>query len=321
MPEFDPYDLQARELNSYRPVGTPGSLDTAQAVVNPDGSLIGSGGGGTSNVNLIEVGGAPVALGQTVAASSIPAVLASDQTLPLPANAAQETGGNLDSIQTNTANTEFYVQAHLPSIDNNTTQITTDTGNIATSTAASSSSLMEIALDTDNLPPMKSDLDSIVTNTTGLATQATLSEIALDTDNLATILANQTNGSQTTQVSSSALPAGAATSANQATEISDLGSIVTNTTGLATQSTLAEIATDTDNLATILANQTNGTQKALNTAQLVPVAFDTIQVTAVDGSDRPTTILYKTGGLAGTTVATLTIVYDGSGNFQSVVRT
>jgi hypothetical protein len=53
---------------------------------------------------------------------------------------------------------------------------------------------------------------------------------------------------------------------------------------------------------------------------LITVAYDTVQVTAVDGNDNPTTILYKVGGLSGTTVATLTIVYDGLGNFQSVVR-
>lgn len=51
------------------------------------------------------------------------------------------------------------------------------------------------------------------------------------------------------------------------------------------------------------------------------VTFDTIQVTAVNANNDPTTILYKTGGLAGSTVATLTIAYDGSGDFQSVVKT
>jgi len=161
---------------------------------------------------------------------------------------------------------------------------------------------------------------------TGASTSANQSsEIA----QLVAINNNQTNGNQITQVSTSALPTGASTAANQATEIADLNSIVTNTTGLATQATLAEIATDTDNLATIVtnttglatsANQTNGSQKTLDASALVPVAFDTIDVTATDGSDRPTTVLYKTGGLGGTTVATLTIVYDGSGNFQSVVR-
>lgn len=49
---------------------------------------------------------------------------------------------------------------------------------------------------------------------------------------------------------------------------------------------------------------------------LVKVPYDQIVVTAVDGSDQPTTIEYR---LSAALVATLTIVYDGSGNFQSVV--
>lgn len=51
----------------------------AQAVVNPDGSSIGSGGGGGGgNVNLNEVGGAPYGLGQTTSAGSMPVVLSND---------------------------------------------------------------------------------------------------------------------------------------------------------------------------------------------------------------------------------------------------
>lgn len=55
--------------------------------------------------------------------------------------------------------------------------------------------------------------------------------------------------------------------------------------------------------------------------KLITVPHDTIQVTASTPAGDPTTILFKTGGLGGTTVATLNIAYDGSGNFQSVVRT
>lgn len=111
---------------------------------------VASGGGGvTSDVNLIEVGGSPISLGQNVEANSIPVVIASDQStlpiagvvavsnfpatqsisgavdvtdraarllghvsidgqpiaisaaaLPLPANAAQEAGGNLAALAT-----------------------------------------------------------------------------------------------------------------------------------------------------------------------------------------------------------------------------
>lgn len=52
----------------------------ALAVVNPDGSEI-SGGGGGSNVNLNQVGGAAIALGQTTSSGSIPVVIASDQPI------------------------------------------------------------------------------------------------------------------------------------------------------------------------------------------------------------------------------------------------
>lgn len=220
---FDPEDLESRERYSFRSV-VPGA-DTAQAVTNPDGSLIGSAppaGSATAANQALEISALNEIATDTDHLASMDTSLTDIDNVI--GTLAVENGGNLQSIQTNTANTEFYVQAHLPSIDTNTTTIATDSGNIATSTAASATSL-------------------------------------------------------------------------------------------------SEIATDTDNLATILSNQTNGTQKALNIAALVPVAFDTIQVTAVDGSDRPTTVLYKTGGLGGATVATLTIVYDGSGNFQSVVRT
>jgi len=55
--------------------------------------------------NLAQVGGSAIALGQTTKSASLPVVLPSDQTvaisaasLPLPANAAQETGGNLATL-------------------------------------------------------------------------------------------------------------------------------------------------------------------------------------------------------------------------------
>lgn len=53
---------------------------------------------------------------------------------------------------------------------------------------------------------------------------------------------------------------------------------------------------------------------------LITVAYDTIMVTATDANDNPTTIQYLTGGLSGTVVATINLVYDASGNFQSVTR-
>jgi hypothetical protein len=63
-------------------------------------------GGAPWSQNLIQVGGAPFVLGQAVSAASLPVVIASDQSavpvsvgaIALPANASQESGGNLDKL-------------------------------------------------------------------------------------------------------------------------------------------------------------------------------------------------------------------------------
>lgn len=49
------------------------------AAVNPDGSLIGAGGGSGGALNLTQVSGTAITLGQKAAAASLPVVLASDQ--------------------------------------------------------------------------------------------------------------------------------------------------------------------------------------------------------------------------------------------------
>lgn len=58
------------------------STSDNQAIVDDTGHLLVtvSGGGGTSDNNLIEVGGAPVSEGQKTMANSLPVVLASDQS-------------------------------------------------------------------------------------------------------------------------------------------------------------------------------------------------------------------------------------------------
>lgn len=50
---------------------------------------------------------------------------------------------------------------------------------------------------------------------------------------------------------------------------------------------------------------------------LVPQEFDEVEITAVNGSNDPTTIVYRKST---STVATLTIVYDGLGDIQKVSR-
>lgn len=55
-----------------------------------------------------------------------------------------------------------------------------------------------------------------------------------------------------------------------------------------------------------------------NQAQLVPFIFDSIILSPT--GTNPTTIVYKMGGIGGTTVATLTLTYDANNNVQTVVR-
>jgi hypothetical protein len=57
------------------------------------------------------------------------------------------------------------------------------------------------------------------------------------------------------------------------------------------------------------------------TGSLVPFAYDFIDL-GYDGSNRLTTVVYKTGGAGGTTVATLTIAYVGATTLiDTVTRT
>jgi len=96
------------------------------------------------------------------------------------------------------------------------------------------------AITETNSAAIKTDLDSIVTNTTGLATQATLALAKTDLDTIVT---------QTV---------GLATQATLAQVKSDADSIVTNTTGLATQATLSSAKTDLDNIYTNLNQLASG---------------------------------------------------------------
>jgi ABC-type Fe3+ transport system substrate-binding protein len=67
----------------------------------------------------------------------------------------------------------------------------------------------------------------------------------------------------------------------------------------------------------------SGTDVAVRTiaagGALVPAAYDYIGLTYT--GSNPTTIVYKTGGALGTTVATLTLTYDGSNNVLTVTKT
>jgi len=121
---------------------------------------------------------------------------------------------------------------------------------------------------------------------TGAATEATLSTLdgkvtAVDTGNVTVV--------------SSTLPTGAATAANQATGNASLSNIET------------DIGLLEDRLA----------------GSLVPETHDYLElsyVAAGNGTGEIETVIYKTGGSGGTTVATLTLAYDGSDRLASVTR-
>jgi hypothetical protein len=67
----------------------------------------------------------------------------------------------------------------------------------------------------------------------------------------------------------------------------------------------------------------NANLNVINMGALIPKVFDSINITnsTISGQTVPTEIEYYTGGLIGTLVATLTLVYDGSANLLTVVRT
>ena len=83
-----PYGIQEKQTHSLIE-STAVANQTAQAVCNPDGSNIG-GGGGTSDVNITEVGGASLALGQAAATASLPVVQAATTMQALAQDATGE---------------------------------------------------------------------------------------------------------------------------------------------------------------------------------------------------------------------------------------
>lgn len=56
-------------------------------------------------------------------------------------------------------------------------------------------------------------------------------------------------------------------------------------------------------------------------AGLITSPYDYVSLSNFTASGNPQTIVYKSGGASGVTVATLTLAYDGSGNLTSVTKT
>lgn len=80
----------------------------------------------------------------------------------------------------------------------------------------------------------------------------------------------------------------------------------------------APIQLDSDGNIKISLSQTGTDNNVLNVSQLIPFEFDYIALSPT--GTNPTTVVYKVGGSGGTTVATLTLTYDGNNNVQTVTR-
>lgn len=170
--------------------------------------------------------------------------------------------------------------------------IDTNTSTNATETTLSALNAKVTAVDTTGkATEAKQDdtitqVTSIASNTADNATETTLSALntkvtAVDTGNVS--------------VTSSALPTGASTSANQTTA----------------NASLSNIESDINALNARLAGN------------LVPETFDYLSLTYVaagNGTGEIETVVYRTGGAAGTIVATLTLAYDASNRLASVTR-
>lgn len=92
---------------------------------------------------------------------------------------------------------------------------------------------------------------------------------------------------------------------------------------------LQEIDNNTDTLEPLITNSNTKLDSILldtnslvakTAAGIVPNQHDYILTTYVGATTRISTVTYKLGGASGTTVATLTLAYDGSDRLTSVTR-
>lgn len=182
-------------------------------------------------------------------------------------------------------NTELDAQSvTLTSID---TKVATETTLASVDSNTSNIDGKITTVDTGNVTVTSSVLP------TGAATEGTLGTVAGDTTSIDSKITAVDTGNVT--VVSSVLPTGASTSANQTTANASLSSIESDLTSL----------------------------NARLAGNLVPETFDFLELTYVaagNGAGEIETVTYKTGGGAGSTVATLTLAYDASDRLSSVTR-
>lgn len=214
------------------------------------------------NVNLADVGGAAISLGQALMASSIPMVIASDQVVPISATALPlPAGASTSALQTSGNTTLSTISTTLGSILldlTNGTQITQVSNFPATQPVSGTVTANQGAAGASPWPVTDAEL-AVINTTLGSPFQAGGS---IGNTSFAATQATAANLNATVVG-----PAGAAlaTAANQASQITQETTTATNTTS-------------------ILANQTNGTQKsqaATPTALTVTQAAVTVGTSAV----------------------------------------
>jgi hypothetical protein len=163
----------------------------------------------------------------------------------------------------------------------------------------------------------------VATGANGLATEATLSDIKTDTEAIET--ATESIDAKTPALSSGRVPV--EVQSQVITELQDIeAAIATSNTNLSTiNGNLVDIKTDTEAIELAVESIDTKTPTLINNA--VPIIsglgvprHDTIEYSSGATTD---TYTYKTGGLSGTLVSTVTITYTDNtkATLQSVVRT
>lgn len=142
--------------------------------------------------------------------------------------------------------------------------------------------------------------------------------VSIDTSLLAT-KDNQTNGNQLTQITDGA---GTVNTKQLGTALTntDVG-LVTNTIihGLSSSGGGTIVDVKANPAGKLLVSDEDVLKELQTINSLVPSKFDYISLSYTLGN--VTTVVYKNGGAGGTTISTLTLAYDGSGNLTSVTKT
>lgn len=311
-PNGSPSPTQSTLVAGQNPGGNQQPLQTDAA-----GNLLVNiqSGTGPDDVNLAQVGGTAISLGQKLMAASLPVVLASDETVPISAASLPlPAGASTSALQTSG-------NASLASLDSKTVHV--DTGDVVVASSALPTGAATSALQTSGNASLSS-IDSKLA-TLGQKTMAGSEPVVIASDQSAIPVS----------AASLPLPTGASTSALQTSGNASLSSIdgKLNSLGQKTMAGSVPVAIASDQSAVPISAAslplptgaaTEATLSAFSgksAGALVPVAFDYIALTYVGATTDINTVVYKTGGAGGATVATLTLGYDGSDRLTSVTKT